>query len=57
MSAKAVKDVWRDIYEVVVERHRSSVTVLTSNRDPSEWLAMMSDPDFAEADPIGSAAP
>ena len=28
-----------DFYELVVERHHRSSTVLTSNRDPSEWLA------------------
>jgi DNA replication protein DnaC len=30
-----------DIYELCVERHRTAATVLTSNRDPSEWLAVM----------------
>ena len=28
-----------DIYELCVERHHVGATVLTSNRDPSEWLA------------------
>ena len=47
-----------DIYEAVVERHRTGATVLTSNRDPSEWLAMMSDPLLAQSavDRLQSAA-
>ena len=47
-----------DIYEAVVERHHSGATVLTSNRDPSEWLAMMSDPLLAQSavDRLQSAA-
>ena len=28
-----------DVYELSVERHHAKATVLTSNRDPSEWLA------------------
>ena len=28
-----------DVYELCVERHHAKATVLTSNRDPSEWLA------------------
>jgi DNA replication protein DnaC len=38
-----------DIYEVVVERHRRASTVVTSNRDPSEWLAAMADPLLAQS--------
>lgn len=38
-----------DIYEVVIERHRRSSTVVTSDRDPSEWLAMMADPLLAQS--------
>jgi DNA replication protein DnaC len=47
-----------DIYELVVERHRSAATVLTSNRDPSEWLAVMADPLLAQSavDRLQSAA-
>src|SRR5580658_10779653 len=47
-----------DIYEVCVERHRSAATVLTSNRDPAEWLAVMSDPLLAQSavDRLKSAA-
>ena len=42
----------------VVERHRAAATVLTSNRDPSEWLAVMADPLLAQSavDRLKSAA-
>ena len=41
-----------------MERHRRAATVLTSNRDPSEWLAMMADPMLAQSavDRLKSAA-
>jgi DNA replication protein DnaC len=47
-----------DIYELVVERHRSAATVLTSNRDPVEWLSVMADPLLAQSavDRMKSAA-
>ncbi|MGH9206260.1 MAG: IS21-like element helper ATPase IstB [Acidimicrobiales bacterium] len=38
-----------DFYELIVERHRKTATVLTSNRDPSEWLALMADPLLAQS--------
>jgi len=38
-----------DLYELVVERHHSAATVLTSNRDPVEWLAVMADPLLAQS--------
>lgn len=38
-----------DWYELVVERHRKAATVLTSNREPAEWLAMMADPLLAQS--------
>ncbi len=38
-----------DVYELCVERHHSKATVLTSNRDPSEWLAAMADPLLAQS--------
>lgn len=38
-----------DLYELVVERHHKASTVITSNRDPSEWIAMMSDPLLAQS--------
>jgi DNA replication protein DnaC len=47
-----------DFYELVVERHHSAATVITSNRDPSEWLAKMADPLLAQSavDRLQSAA-
>ena len=38
-----------DFYELVVARHHKTATVLTSNRGPDEWLAMMSDPLLAQS--------
>ena len=47
-----------DLYELVVERHHKAATVLTSNRDPVEWLAVMADPLLAQSavDRLKSAA-
>jgi DNA replication protein DnaC len=47
-----------DFYALVVERHRAAATVITSNRDPSEWLAFMADPMLAQSaiDRLQSAA-
>jgi DNA replication protein DnaC len=47
-----------DVYEVIVERHRSAATVATSNREPIEWLAQMADPLLAQSaiDRLQSAA-
>lgn len=47
-----------DFYETVVERHRRTTTILSSNRDPSEWLALMTDPLLAQSavDRLTSAA-
>ena len=47
-----------DMYEVVIERHHRSATVLTSNRAPDEWLAVMADPLLAQSavDRLKSAA-
>jgi len=47
-----------DFYELVVERHRHGATVITSNRDPSEFLAQMADPLLAQSaiDRVQSAA-
>jgi DNA replication protein DnaC len=33
-----------DFYELIVERHHKTATIVTSNRDASEWIALMSDP-------------
>jgi len=38
-----------DFYELVVERHRKASTIVTSNREPAEWLAMMSDALLAQS--------
>ncbi len=47
-----------DLYELVIERHHRAATVITSDRDPSEWLAMMADPLLAQSavDRLKSAA-
>ena len=47
-----------DVYGLVIERHHHAATVLTSNRDPSEWLAVMADPLLAQSavDRLKSAA-
>ena len=47
-----------DFYDLVVERHRRAATVFTSNRDTSEWLALMADPLLAQSaiDRVTSAA-
>lgn len=38
-----------DFYELVVERHKAASTVLTSNREPPEWLGMLADPLLAQS--------
>jgi len=38
-----------DIYEIVVERHRRSSTILTSNRDVTEWIPLFDDPILAQS--------
>lgn len=38
-----------DFYEIVVERHRKASTVVTSNREPAEWLSLMSDALLAQS--------
>ena len=38
-----------DFYELIVERHQRTSTILTSNRDASEWIAAMSDPLLAQS--------
>jgi DNA replication protein DnaC len=47
-----------DVYELIVERHRSAATVVTSNREPVEWLALMADALLAQSaiDRLQSAA-
>jgi hypothetical protein len=43
---------------LIVERHQSAATVVTSNREPLEWLALMADPLLAQSaiDRLQSAA-
>jgi DNA replication protein DnaC len=38
-----------DFYELVVERHQKTATVVTSNRSPDESLALMADPLLAQS--------
>lgn len=38
-----------DMYELVTARHRTASIVMTSNRDPSEWLPLLADPMLAQA--------
>lgn len=38
-----------DFYEIAVERHLSGATLLTSNREPIEWLAQLADPLLAQS--------
>jgi len=38
-----------DFYELVVERHRNASTIVTSNREPAEWLTSMSDALLAQS--------
>ena len=38
-----------DFYELIVERHRRASTIVTSNREPSEWMSMMSDALLAQS--------
>ena len=47
-----------DPYDLVVERHHRASTVVTSNRDTSEWLAVMADALLAQSaiDRLKSAA-
>ncbi len=38
-----------DFYELVVERHQARTTIVTSNRDPAEWLTMTADALLAQS--------
>jgi DNA replication protein DnaC len=38
-----------DIYSLIVDRHRQAATIVTSNREPVEWLALMADPLLAQS--------
>ncbi len=39
----------QDVYDIVVERHLRASTIVTSNREPGEWLAIMADPLLAQS--------
>ena len=47
-----------DVYELIVERHRAAAAVVTSNREPIEWLGQMADALLAQSaiDRLKSAA-
>jgi len=47
-----------DVYELIVEHHRAASTVVTSNREPIEWLGQMADALLAQSaiDRLQSAA-
>ena len=47
-----------DVYDLIVERHRAASTVVTSNREPVEWLGQMADALLAQSaiDRLQSAA-
>ena len=38
-----------DLYALVCGRHRVGSMIVTSNRDPSEWLGLLADPLQAQA--------
>ena len=38
-----------DFYEIVVERHQNKTTIVTSNREPAEWLTMTADTLLAQS--------
>ena len=47
-----------DVYDLIVERHRAASTIVTSNREPIEWLGQMADALLAQSaiDRLQSAA-
>jgi len=50
LALRALDDIeTADLYEIVTARHRAGSIVVTSNREPSEWLAMLADPLHAQA--------
>lgn len=38
-----------DIYELIIERHKNSSTIFTSNRDVDEWTPLFDDPMLAQS--------
>ncbi len=39
----------RDLYDIIVDRHQSASIIVTSNRDPDEWLPLLADPIRAQS--------
>ena len=39
----------RDLYEILLERHRAGSIIVTSNRGPDEWLVTFADPIRAQS--------
>jgi DNA replication protein DnaC len=39
----------RDLYDILLERHRTGSMIVTSNRGPDEWLATFADPVRAQS--------
>jgi IstB-like ATP binding protein len=39
----------RDLYDILLERYRTSSIIVTSNRGPDEWLATFADPVRAQS--------
>jgi len=38
-----------DLYEIIIERHKRSSTIVTSNRDVEEWIPLFADPILAQS--------
>ncbi|MEO8222885.1 MAG: ATP-binding protein [Specibacter sp.] len=38
-----------DFYEIIVERHRRKSAIISSNREPAEWMAMTADTLLAQS--------
>ncbi len=38
-----------DLYEVIIERHKKTSTIFTSNRDLDEWIPLFADPILAQS--------
>lgn len=57
-SVRIRSDRDRDVYELVVERHLKASTIVTSNREPAEWIDVMADRLLAQSaiDRLQSAA-
>jgi len=39
----------RDLYDIIVDRHQRGSMIVTSNRDPAEWLPLLADPIRAQS--------